>query len=318
MTTSLGSRLENTPAETLRGIAVFVAAAAVIPSMDAVCKLLIVDHNLSPAEVSLIRLTFQGVLILPLLLRIEGPAALRTRHLALNLVRGALLGLAGLAFFGALRLMPLADATAVFLIEPMIVTLLSAVFLKETIGWRRITAVLVGFAGALIIIRPSYALFGPAALLPALAALLIAVYFILSRYVSRSTTAFAMQVYAAAGGVAVLALAIAVGSPLGLEDLAFTAPKGALVWTLLIVSGVIGTFCHLLFNRAYQLAPASVLAPFGYVEIVSAIALGLVVFGDFPDALKWLGMAIVVGSGLFIYFRERRLSRTTPKPPAMH
>ncbi|WP_224407479.1 DMT family transporter [Afifella sp. IM 167] len=318
MKTSIASRLENTPAETVRGIAIFVTGSAIIPSMDAVCKLLIVEHGLSPAEVSLIRLALQGVLILPLLLRFEGPQALRTRHLGLNLIRGALLGIAGLAFFGALRLMPLADATAVFLVEPMIVTLLSAIFLKETIGWRRITAVLVGFAGALIIIRPSYALFGAAALLPAAAALLIAVYFILSRYVSRSTTAFAMQVYAAVGGVSVLALTMMVGDRLGIADLAFTMPGGTLVWVLLIASGAIGTFCHLLFNRAYQLAPASVLAPFGYMEIVSALILGLVVFGDFPDALKWLGMTIVVGSGLFIYVREKQLARVTPKPPAMH
>ncbi|MCT8265684.1 DMT family transporter [Afifella sp. JA880] len=315
---SLPSSLTNTPAEMVRGIMIFVAGGIIIPTMDALSKLLITQHGLSAGEVGAVRLFLQGVLILPLLLHWEGTAALRIPHLGLNLLRGACLGFGSLAFFAALRFLPLADAIAIFMIEPMIVTLLSGLFLGEKVGWRRIVAVLVGFAGALIIIQPSYAVFGLPALLPALTAFLVGVYFILSRHVARGASAFAMQFYAALGGFAVIVAAMIVCRPFGIEDLAFSWPASTLAWTLLLATGVIGTFAHLLFNRAYQLAPASVLAPFGYTEIVSAVALGLLVFGDLPNAPKWAGMAIVVGSGIFIYLREHRIARTTAKPPVTH
>ncbi|MEC5290432.1 DMT family transporter [Aurantimonas sp. C2-6-R+9] len=313
--TSLAETFENTPAEIVRGIVILVVGSAIIPLLDAFGKILVTTHDISAGEVALVRLFSQAAMILPFLLYVDGPGALKTRRLGLNLLRGACLGLAGLAFFAALRFMPLADATAVFLIEPMILTLLAAFLLKETIGWRRIVAVVVGFFGALIIIRPSYSVFGIVSLLPVAAAFFVALYLILTRRASRGSTPLAMLFYAGAGGVLVLLIAMIIGHPLGIADLTFRWPDRGSTWMLLIGAGLIGTAGHLMFIQAYKLAPASVLAPFGYVEIVSAVFLGYLIFADMPDGPKWLGMAIIVGSGLFIYFREQRIARHPQKPP---
>ncbi|MBP0615332.1 DMT family transporter [Jiella mangrovi] len=296
----------NTPSETLRGMAIMILAAAFIPILDVFGKKLVTVHQLSPGEVGMFRLGIQAGLTLPIVLVANGWAGLATTRPFLNVLRGLLLALGTLSFFAALRFMPLADATAVFLVEPLMVTLLSAVFLKETIGWRRVAAVAIGFVGAMIIIQPSYAIFGPASLLPLMAAFAVALYLILSRKVSRGTSPLAMMVYGGLVGALALALAIALGQGSGIEELRFSWPPTATAWMLLFLAGLVGTVGHLMFIYAYRLAPASVLAPFGYVEIVSAIGLGYLVFGDLPNLAKWLGMAIIVASGLFVFLRERK------------
>ena len=302
----------NTPAETLQGMAIMIFAAAFIPLLDVFGKMLVTTHQLSPGEVGMFRLLVQAVVTLPILLATDGFKGLRTTRPWLNVIRGLLLAVGTLSFFGALRFMPLADATAVFLVEPLIVTLLSALFLKETIGWRRIVAVVIGFSGAMIVIRPSYAVFGLASLLPLMAALAVSFYLILSRIVSRGTRPLAMMVHAGLVGGLALAIAMAAGYDSGISELAFSWPASATAWVMLGAAGVVGTIGHLLFITAYRLAPASVLAPFGYVEIISAIGLGYVFFADMPDFAKWLGMAIIVASGLFVFVRERQTSGDTP------
>lgn len=314
----LFAKLDNTPAETIRGMAVFLTASAFIPLLDAFGKLLVTTHALPAGEVAMIRLTIQLVLIVPVLVAVEGWSALRIRHPVLNLLRGVLLGLAAVAFFAALRFMPLADATAIFFVEPMIVTLLSAVILKESVGWRRVAAVIVGFVGALIVIRPNFSAFGVAALLPMAAAVCIASYLIIGRRLSRTASPLAMTCYSGLGGAMTLVVLSALAAPFAIDDFAVVLPRGVDVWLLLIGAGIVGTIGHLMFIEAYRLAPASVLAPFGYVEIVTATLLGFLLFDDFPDGPKWLGIAIIVGSGVFIYWREQRLTRRGPKPPVIH
>ena len=316
--TSLARTLENTPAEVLRGIAIMIAAAACIPLLDAFGKILVTTYRISAGEVALVRLVLQAGLILPLLLLAGGRAGLSTSHLWLNLLRGALLAFSGVAFFAALEFMPLADASAVFLIQPMIVTLLSGLLLKETIGWRRIAAAAVGFLGALVIVRPSYAVFGVPSLFPVAAAVCAALYMIVTRKVSRGARPLTLLFYSGLGGSVVLFVAMAIAYPFGIPALRFSWPASQEVWQLLLLTGLIGAVGHLLFILAYRLAPASVLAPFGYVEIISAVLLGYLIFAEIPDGPKWFGMAIIVGSGLFIYARERRLARAVAPPPRVH
>ena len=315
---TLSRTLENTPAEVLRGIAIMIAAAAFIPLLDACGKILVTTYRVSAGEVALVRLVLQAGLILPVLLLIGGRSSLKTSHLWLNLLRGALLAFAGVAFFAALEFMPLADASAVFLIQPMIVTLLSGLLLKETIGWRRIAAAAVGFLGALVIVRPSYAVFGVPSLFPVVAAVCAALYMIVTRKVSKGARPLTMLFYSGLGGSVVLSALMILAYPFDIPALRFTWPASQEVWQLLLLTGVIGALGHLLFILAYRLAPASVLAPFGYVEIVSAVLLGYLIFAEIPDGMKWFGMAIIVGSGLFIYARERRLARTVAPPPRVH
>ncbi|HEX2019134.1 MAG TPA: DMT family transporter [Aurantimonas sp.] len=316
--TSLARTLDNTPTEVLRGIAIMIAAATFIPLLDAFGKILVTTYGVSAGEVALVRLVLQAGLILPVLLLTAGPSGLSTSHLGLNLLRGALVAFAGVAFFAALEFMPLADASAVFLIQPMIVTLLSGLLLKETIGWRRIVAAAVGFLGALVIVRPSYAVFGLPSLFPVVAAVCAALYMIVTRKVSKGARPLTMLFYSGLGGSAVLFVLMLMAYPLDMPALRFSWPGSAEVWQLLLLTGLVGAVGHLLFILAYRLAPASVLAPFGYVEIISAVLLGYLIFAEIPDGPKWLGMAIIVGSGLFIYARERRLARTLPPAPPVH
>jgi S-adenosylmethionine uptake transporter len=229
----------------------------------------------------------------------------------LHVARGVLIATATVFFFSALKYLPLADTIAIFFVEPLILTLLSAVFLKETIGWRRVTAVLVGFVGALIVIRPGYAVFGPVALLPLCAALSFACYMILTRTLAQVQSAVSMQFYAGIFGVLVMTAALIFGNSISFEVLTPVWPTTQ-EWLLLSLLGAIATTGHMFVVNAMRLAPANVLAPFQYLEIISATILGFIFFNDFPDPTTWLGVAIIVGSGVFVYYRERLTARAQP------
>ena len=149
---------------------------------------------------------------------------------------------------------------------------------------------------------------GPPALLPLGTALSFAVYLILTRKLSQHEYPERMQFYAGVFGGIVMTAALAVGSVTDVAVLSFVWPD-RLQWVLLAGLGVIATTGHLLVVHAFRLAPASVLAPFQYVEIIGATILGLVFFGDFPDATTWLGVAIIVASGMYVFHREATLAR---------
>lgn len=295
-----------------RGLMLMIAGSVLIPGLDAAAKLLTERHGLSAGEIGLLRFLLQTMMVLPLLIASEGLAGLRIRRPGLNLLRGVLLGCATFMFFLALKYMPLADATAIFFLEPMIVTLLSAVFLKESVGLRRIVAVTIGFVGALIVIRPNFLTLGVVAVLPALTAAFIAVYAVMSRRLSREASPLAMHLYGGIGGLLTLCVATFVGGIAEVPELALTMPTGVEAFALIGAIGVFGTVCHLMFIQAYKLTPASLLAPFGYVEIVSAVLLGYALFGDFPDPTKWLGISIIVASGIYIAWRENLVVRKAP------
>jgi S-adenosylmethionine uptake transporter len=288
-----------------------------IPGIDAIAKLL--SASISPGQVSWGRFVFQTLFMLPFVLaaRRDGRRRLTARRLGWDALRGVLLGVATLFFFSALKHLPMADAIAIFFIEPLILTLLSAALLGERIGWRRLTAILVGFCGALVIVRPSWEVFGWAALLPAGAACCFALYMTVTRHAAQQTDPASMQLWAGVFGALLLSAALAVGDGLAIDFLqpAWPAPRG---WLLLARLGAIATTGHLFVVMAMRRAPAGILAPFQYLEIISATLLGLIIFGDFPDAATWLGVAIVVSSGLYVFHRERRLARTplaTPQHP---
>ena len=299
----------NSATEVRRGLLLMIAGSLMIPLLDALAKVLGDVHGLPAAEIALGRCVIQALVVLPLLLALDGFAALRVQHLGLNILRGALLGLSSYAFFLALKFMPLASATAIFFVEPILITLLSGLVLRERIGRRRIVAVVVGFVGALIVIRPNFASLGWVAGLPLLTAALIAVYSILSRRLSAGSTPLAMHFYAGVGGTAVL-FPMILGGGIGAPELVVELPRSSLAWGLLMAVGVLAAIGHFLFIKAYRLAPASVLAPFAYLEIISATLLGFAIFGDFPAAMDWLGIAIIVASGASLFLHERRMRGT--------
>jgi drug/metabolite transporter (DMT)-like permease len=296
-------------------MAIMAFAMTLLPLMDAIAKWLATTGSLSPGQVTFYRFALQVAMAGVLLLALTGFGGLKPRRLWPNILRGVLLGLASLFFFTAVKYMPLADAIAVFFVEPMILTVLSAIFLKEPIGWRRWTAVVIGFAGAMIVIQPSFSLFGVVSLLPLGTATLFAVYMLLNRTLSTQDGPLVMQCMAGLGGAAATGLALLAGATFGISDLALGIPALVNEWLLLLALGILATFGHMLVVEAFRHAQASLLAPFQYIEIISATIVGLLVFGDFPTVSKWLGIAIIVGSGLYTFWRESR-SRTGPMPVA--
>lgn len=287
-----------------------------IPGIDAIAKLL--STSISPGQVSWGRFVFQTLFMLPLVLAGSRGRPLRpsARRIGWDALRGALLGAATLFFFSSLKHLPMADAISIFFIEPLILTLLSALFLGEQIGWRRLSAILVGFCGALVIVRPSWQVFGWAAVLPMAAACCFALYMTVTRHAAKAADPASMQLWAGVFGALILSAALAVGDSAAIAFLHPSWPS-AREWLLLALLGAIATSGHLLVVMALRRAPAGILAPFQYLEIISATLLGLVIFGDFPDLTTWFGVSVVVGSGLYVFHRERRLARA-PLPAAEH
>lgn len=282
----------------------------VLPLMDVIAKYMAIYEHMSPAQVTFFRFFFQLAFTLPILLLLQGKAALSAKRPGLNLLRGVLHGAASLMFFIAVKYMPLADVFAIYFVEPFILTALSAIFLRERVGWRRWLAIVIGFGGAMIIIQPSWEIFGWTALLPVACAFLFALYMFLNRAIGLADSPMTMQTMAGIGGTLFMGGAILFGNGLDIPDFAPSLPSSLFGLTLLVLLGSISGFIHLLVVRAFRMAPLSVLAPFQYFEIIAATVLGYVIFGDFPSPSKWLGILIIVASGLFILWREHKRVRT--------
>jgi len=277
-----------------------------LPLMDAAAKYLAMHEAMTPGSIALLRFALQTMIIVPIILVSGGFAALRPHNWSYNLLRGLLIGSASTLFFISVKYVPVADVIAIFFVEPFILTAMSAFFLGERVGWRRWLAIAVGFIGAIIVIQPNFARFGLVSLLPLVTATLFALYLILNRVLSARDTSLVMQYSAGIGGVIAVSFGLMAGTAFGVEDLTWSMPSSAFALLLLAVIGLISAFGHMVIVTAFRHAPASLLAPFQYFEIVSAVTIGYLVFGDFPSASKWLGIAIIVGSGLFILWREQR------------
>ena len=276
-----------------------ITGVLIIPGIDAIAKWLSAD--ISAGQITWARFVFQSFFLLPF-------ALLFTSHwrrisIGWNALRGFLLALTTMVFVFAIKFLPIADAIAIFFVEPLILIFLSAIFLKESIGWRRIVAVIIGLLGALIVIRPSFATVGWVALLPLVAALSFSFYLLITRYVAQGEEPISMQFFAGVLGAIVMSIALAIGEWGDWEVLRVSWP-GAIEWGLLVALGMIGTVGHLLIVYAFQRAPATVLAPFQYLEIIGATVLGFFIFGDFPDGLTWFGIGIIIGAGVYVFRRE--------------
>ena len=292
-----------------RAMVIMVSAMLFAPIMDAIAKFGATQFGISPATITLGRFTVQSLFLGCFVLFAVSQGKNGFRFSGINVLRGMIMGLAALLFFTAVKYMPLADAISVFFVEPLIVMLLSSIFLGETVGWRRRFAAMAGFGGALIVIQPSYELFGLVSLLPLCTAFLFSIYLILTRMSGSSDDPIAMQFYAGLGGVLICGSIVAVGSSLGTENFALTIPETSRGWALLLSMGLLATASHMLIVIAFSMAPASILAPFQYVEIVSATILGWFIFSDFPGPMKWVGILIIIGSGAYIFWREQQLEK---------
>ena len=303
----------GTPTQDInRGIALIVTGLLIIPAIDAIAKYL--SDSIPVLQITWARFLFQSVLMAAIVMLSNPVSALIPKRPFIQLIRGLLLALATLIFFGSLKYLPIADAIAIFFIQPLILTLFSAYFLGEKVGWHRRIAVVAGFFGALVIIQPGSESFQPAAVLPVLTAVFFAGYMTLTRATAGHDTAETAQFAAGVGALVVLSLCLFLGSLASIEVLQPVRPS-LIEWGWLALLGVIAAFCHLLVVKAMELAPASVLAPFAYTEFIGATILGWLIFNDIPTGSTWTGAAIIIASGLYVFLRERQLnSANVPEP----
>ncbi|MDU8927528.1 DMT family transporter [Alisedimentitalea sp. MJ-SS2] len=297
---------------TTLGILCMIAFSLIAPIMDAFAKA-------TPAEVPVLqilsaRFGVQALVLVPLAMLLGFRVMPSLRDAGLHFLRAALiLGATG-CFFLALRSMPIANAIAIFFVEPFILTLMGGFFLGEAIGPRRIIACIVGFGGALFVIKPSFADLGPVALLPLVTAMLFAFYMIMTRSMAGRVHPIPLQAQTASAALFLVMPLLWLFDDTGTPGLDPVWPTQFALMTLAGV-GIVSTISHLFISFALRFAPAATIAPLQYLEIVSATVLGYYVFSDIPDGLTILGASIIVGSGLYVFARERGLERRpTPAP----
>lgn len=292
-TASGAGQVESSP---LKGILLYIPAMAIVPLMDGIAKHL--STEMSVMQVSWARYFAHFAILLPIILIKHRPAQLIPSQPILQLVRGGLLLVSTVCFFWAISLMPLADALAIVFVSPLVVTALSPWLLGETVGLRRWSAVVVGFIGACIIIRPGPEMFSSGALLALAAGTLYALYLIATRRLAGSAPPMITLFYTALVGALLLSLIV---------PFTWTTPNLEQIGWMASL-GLIAAVGHFLVIKAFQMAPASLLAPYGYSEIVMATVVGYLIFGDFPDYWSWIGVSIVIASGIYVSIRERTSS----------
>ncbi|MBN9317939.1 MAG: DMT family transporter [Devosia sp.] len=280
------------------GIGLLLFAQLFFATLDTSAKYLSFI-GLPLGEIVFIRYAVHVVLAVALFLPLQRDL-FRTRNWRLELLRGlCLLGVTG-ANFLAQRFLPLTVTGALMFTMPLMVTALSGPFLGETIGWRRWMAVGIGFVGILIIVRPGTEAFHPASLICLAGALSAAFYSIITRKLAGVDSAATQQVYS---GI----IALACITPFAFSNWVWPTSGGG--WFAFIAIGITGMIAHQLNTIAHRFAPPSALAPFSYTELLLLALASWLIFAEPPDAWFYLGAPIIIGSGIYIWFRERQLNR---------
>ena len=239
-----------------------------------------------------IHVVVAGVVLFP----VKGLALVRTNHWRWHLVRALMfMAMTGINFW-ALQYLQLTVTSSIFFSVPLIIALASASFLGERLAPGKWIAIITGFAGVLVIVRPWGAEFHPAMLASVVNAMMYAVFMMMTRRLAAYDSPETIQYLPA------------VGAAIGLAPFAIAAwetPDGWLEWTVACLMGVLGGLGHYLLALAHRYAPASVIAPFLYQQVIYMALFGYLVFGDVPSPWVWLGAAVVIGSGLYLFARER-------------
>jgi drug/metabolite transporter (DMT)-like permease len=288
------------------GVAMMIGFCAIAPLIDVCAKL--ASQHVTITQVTFLRLIVQTLLMAPVVLAMRQSLRLTRSQLGLLALRALMLIGSTYAFVGAVQVMPIADALAIAFVEPFILLALGFLLFGDQVGPRRIGAAVIGFLGALMVIQPNFERFGAVALYPVATAVFFALYMLLTRRISREVAPEAMQFHTAALGTAILVPVLAWGAWAEVPLLALTNPAPE-VWLQLFGVGLAATVSHLSITYALRFAPSATLAPLHYLEIVNAVFFGWLFFGDWPNLLSWAGIAVIVGSGLYIIARERRLAR---------
>jgi drug/metabolite transporter (DMT)-like permease len=277
------------------GIGLMVLGMFIFSVNDALGKWLAATYTV--AQILLFRSAAAAAVLVPVLRSSGLRQAMWMPRPWLETLRVGLATAETICFYAAVSVLPLADAVTYYLAGPIYVTLIAALFLGEKVGWRRWTAVLVGFGGVILALQPTTGIFGWHALIAFAGSVIYALLMIVTRML-RGTSPTVMAAWQIWTGL-LFGLATAWWH--------WTPIASGFDVLLLGLLGVVALGAIVCVNRSLAYAPASVVVPYQYTMIVWAIVFGYVFFGDVPDLLTLLGAAIIVGAGLFIYFRERKV-----------
>jgi len=284
----------------LTGIALMCGAVALFACLDTTAKYL--NPHMSSLQIAWARYTSAFVLTLIVSNPLTHPALLRSKRPKLQITRSLLLVASTALNFIALRWLQLDEALSIIFTFPFIVAIVSGPMLGEWIGWRRWSAICVGFGGVLLITRPGFGGMHPAALITLVGTVCYGFYAVITRIVSRVDSNQTSLFYANFIGALVM---------LPVIPFVWTTPDSWLIALMMLGTGVLGSAGHFLLISGHRLAPAAVLSPFVYTQLIWVVILGYWVFDHVPNRWTLAGAAIVIGSGLYLLYRERKLGKTT-------
>lgn len=283
------------------GIGLLAFAQLFFAALDTSAKYMAVA-GIHTFEIVFIRYAVHVALLLALVMPVRGIGLFRTGNWKLEVVRGLCLAGVTLTNFFGMQFLPLTVTGALLFTMPLIVCVLSVPLLGETIGWRRWLAIVVGFIGILVIVRPSTEAFHPASLLCLLGALFGAFYSILTRKLAGIDSATTQTTYAGLVSL-LLVTSFAFGG--------WVWPNDLPTWIAFLGAGVAGVLAHQLNTVAHRFATPAVLAPFSYLELLYLALASWIVFNQPPDIWFYVGAPIIIASGLYIWLRERKQRRPT-------
>lgn len=297
-------RLESPKSVTnpVTGILLVCLATVLFSGIDVTAKYLVSVIELPVSQVVWIRFLGQFGAIIAAFGLFSVPRLLRSKRLGFQMVRSGLLLASTLCNFLAIRYLRLDQAVTIQFLAPLMVALLAGPLLGEWVGWRRLVAIGVGFCGVLIAVRPGYTTFEPAFAFAFMTVACYALFQLFTRFLAPydppEVTLFLS-----------LMLGAFLMAPMAIAD--WVWPTGSLQWFLVITLGIWGAAGHGIFIMAYRHAGAAVLAPFIYLSLITHTTAGYVVFGQVPDVWTMAGAVVIVGSGLYILWRERMTAKET-------
>lgn len=284
------------PQSAAKGILWMLFGCFFLASVNIFAKTLSADYSIT--QVVWARYVFHIVMLLAVL-GIAFPRTLKTTHIGFQSLRSLLMIVATACYFSGISHIPLADASAIMFLVPILVTALAAPFLGERIGYRRWLGVVFGFAGALIIIRPGTDMMQTGALFMLGAAFCQMFYQVFTRRVSDSNSAATSLVYSALGGTIILSVVVP-----------FVWIQPSLIeWGMMAMMGTSAGIGHFAMIKAYQVAPAPTVAPYFYSHLIWSTIFGYSFFATVPSIWTLSGAAVIVTSGLYIYHREQLRKR---------
>jgi len=289
---------ERDARDRLKAIGLMFLALVLFSGLDTSAKYLVTYSSLPIVQIAWVRFAGQFLLMLTLLSALPLSTLFATRKLKLEIVRSILMALTTVFNFLALEHLRLDQTVTVFFLAPLFIALLAGPFLGEWVGWRRLVAILVGFLGILIVVRPGVAQLHPAFAFAFGAMFAYSLFMLMTRFLAAYDAPLAMLFYSIVIGTIVLA-------PFAIWE--WVWPASVLEWLLLFALGLLGGIGHYLFIHANRLAPASIVAPFLYLQLVSMVAFGFLVFDQLPDVWTLAGSAVIIGSGIYLLQRERAL-----------